>query len=506
MIDQIKILTRESLLARIQGKMVGDKIHSIFPKLKIIYHTSRTLGDLDQNLDLKSSESRGLFTGDISKQIGSGNSDIAVHSWKDYPIVNESKTNIVGTLSRADSRDMLFIKKDSVKKNFLGTLSVMTSSPRRIYGLEQNLNRLIPLEINNIKFKDLRGNIDTRLKKFMNSNNDAVIIAKAAIDRIIASKEIDSSLKDKIHDCLNSCHWIILPLSLFPTAAGQGAIGIETKLNNTEIVDIIGKINNETDFKDVQSERSIISNFGGGCSQKIGISILRKNGMIIKSLFGQTEAGEKLNFYGEIKPSTVSKKNYLTERDKMFPSNREEENIFKRFDYNRNEKIKLIDKSLIFITRSNVLKFRPRFKDSCILWTSGIKTWEAAAKNGYWINGSSDSLGEGEVAKIFNLFSKDLSVTKLTFKDESNNTNKIIDTYRLKEPKFPSDFEHRTHFYWMSSKIFKVAFEKYPNIKDKNHSCGMGNTYNNLREILGDRVKCFLSYNDWYNKTCKHEK
>jgi hydroxymethylbilane synthase len=116
MIDQIKILTRESLLARIQGKIVGDRIHSVFPKLKIIYHTSKTLGDLDQNLDLKSSESRGLFTGDISRQIASGASDIAVHSWKDYPIVNESKTNIVGTLSRADSRDMLFIKKDSVKK------------------------------------------------------------------------------------------------------------------------------------------------------------------------------------------------------------------------------------------------------------------------------------------------------------------------------------------------------------------------------------------------------
>ena len=94
MINQIKILTRESTLAKIQGKIVGEKIHSAFPQIKVSYHTSKTVGDVNQKMDLKSSETRGLFTGDISKHITKGLYDIAVHSWKDYPILSLSLIHI----------------------------------------------------------------------------------------------------------------------------------------------------------------------------------------------------------------------------------------------------------------------------------------------------------------------------------------------------------------------------------------------------------------------------
>ena len=506
MVNQIKILTRQSTLAKIQGKIVGDKIYAAFPQIKIKYYTSKTIGDINQNLDIKSSETRGLFTSDISKNITNGLYDIAVHSWKDYPILNKSNSDIVGTVLREDSRDIIFIKKSSVDKNNPKILSIMTSSPRRRYGLEKRLNRIIPIDIKKLEFRDLRGNIETRLNKFIESDNDAIIVAKAAIDRLLASDDVNVSFKTRIQYCFSSCQWIILPLSLFPTAAAQGAIGIETRADNTKILEVISKINNKVDYEDVQIERGIISTFGGGCSQKIGISIIRKNKKVIESLFGLTEEGERLNFYGEIKNGTNTKGKNKVLRKKIFPQNKKEESIFKRVNFNKNEKIKSLKQSIIFITRKNVLKFKPIFNNSCILWTSGVKTWEAIVKQGYWVNGSSESLGENELEKIFNLFNKKYSVFKLTFEDKSNDPNKVIETYKLEKPEFPISFANRTHFYWMSSKLFKVAIKKYPQIIEMDHSCGMGNTYIKLKEVLGDRLNCFLSYEDWFKNICKHEK
>ena len=193
-------------------------------------------------------------------------------------------------------------------------------------------------------------------------------------------------------------------------------------------------------------------------------------------------------------------------RKRIFPQSNNDESIFKRVNFNRNKKINSLEKSIIFITRKNVLKFNPIFSSSCILWTSGVKTWESIVKQGYWINGSSESLGEIELEKIFNLFNEKFSVRKLTFKDESHDPDKVIETYKLEKPEFPKNFQNRTHFYWMSSKLFTVAIKKYPQIIDMNHSCGMGNTYLKLKEILGDRVSCFLSYEHWLKDICKNEK
>ena len=496
MLNQINIITRESVLAKIQGKAVGKKICSVFPKLKINYHTSKTVGDVDQNLDIKSGELRGLFTSDISEQIINDRYDIAVHSWKDFPIESNNQTKIIGTLSRKDSRDILFIKKISITKDLIENLSIMTSSPRRRYGLEQNLNRLIPIEFDRLSFKDLRGNIDTRLKKFMNSKDDGIVVAKAAIDRIMEDDEIDIKLKQQIEYCFRSCHWVVLPLSLYPTAPGQGAVAIEARISNLKILNIIKKINNEVDFKNVQYERKIMSQYGGGCSQKIGVSIWKKNGNLIQSLSGVTEKGEILKFYGMIERNKPFEKN-ITGPLKIFPKYKSERSIFKRIDYNKNDKINNFDRTIIYLSRRNVLKHNPTFKDSCILWTSGLKTWESAVNKGYWIKGSSESLGEEEMKKIGTLFSYKYPTIKLTFSGDTLDSENILDTYKLIDPEFPSGFEKRTHFFWTSPRLFKIALKKFPGIKNKNHSCGMGNTYKSLYKILGSQVNCFLSYEEW---------
>ena len=500
MLSHIKIITRQSLLARIQGQSVGDKIKTFFPGIEISYHTSKSAGDINQNLDLKSSESRGVFTSNISEHIISRKYDIAVHSWKDYPTQGTQYTGVVGTLSRKDSRDILFVKKDSIKNDHKKSFSVLTSSPRRRYGLEKVLKQIVPFKFDNLIFRDLRGNIDSRLKKFLNSEEDAVVIAKAAIDRIMESKRVNSDIKDQISYCMEDCKWIILPLSIYPTAPGQGALGIEARLDNTQLIRIIKKINNNIDYKHVQRERAILSKYGGGCSQKIGVSIWGKNGVTIQSLSGITEEGELINFYGTINRK-ISSNSKPVPTENVFPNSSKERSLYKRISYSQNELIENIENSIVYLSRRNVLDKKPTIDSSNVLWSSGLTTWYNVVKNGYWVNGSSESLGELEVNKLEPMLNNKNSLIKLTFSNKSDSSNNIIDTYRLEDLTFPGDFQKRTHFFWTSPILFQLALKKYPEIINRDHSCGMGNTYDNLAKILGDQVKCFLSYKEWFETT-----
>ena len=92
--------------------MVGRTIMEKYPQLSINYISTKTSGDVNQNLDISNSSIMGVFTSDISDQVVSREDSIAVHSWKDFPIEENKKTNIYGTLKRADMRDMLFLKTE----------------------------------------------------------------------------------------------------------------------------------------------------------------------------------------------------------------------------------------------------------------------------------------------------------------------------------------------------------------------------------------------------------
>ena len=106
----IKIASRASVLARIQAKLVGERISDKYPNYKVEYHWIKTTGDLNQRLDISSGSTVGVFTSDISQRIISSEFDIAIHSWKDYPIADNLKSKIYGTLERADMRDILILK------------------------------------------------------------------------------------------------------------------------------------------------------------------------------------------------------------------------------------------------------------------------------------------------------------------------------------------------------------------------------------------------------------
>ena len=175
-------------------------------------------------------------------------------------------------------------------------------------------------------FIDVRGNIETRLKKFAQGNSDGIVMAKVAIDRILESD--DKEAKDLIKQVLSENKWLILPLSIFPTAPGQAAIGIEARNDRTDLKELVRKINRKDVFVNVMKEKSILSEYGGGCQQKIGVSIFSKNGNNIFSMKGQTEQGENIDKYDFVDmPPEEDSRNIP--KEKLYPLD-SDKNLFRR--------------------------------------------------------------------------------------------------------------------------------------------------------------------------------
>ena len=216
----LTIISRKSVLAKIQATEVSEVIKKRFPEIKINFKTKDTSGDIDLTTPLHKMPEMGVFTSDIREELLSGNADIAVHSWKDLPVDLEEGTEVAATIKRADLRDVLIFKNDSLKKK---KIEIFTSSPRRQENLSTFLTKAFPFETSSLTFSDIRGNILTRVQKLKDSNADGLVIAKAALDRLLSPKGEISNELDSFKKDLDEFLWMVIPCSQNPCAPGQGA-------------------------------------------------------------------------------------------------------------------------------------------------------------------------------------------------------------------------------------------------------------------------------------------
>ncbi len=485
----IRILSRNSNLAKIQARLVADEIREKYPDINVTHSYRDTKGDIDLTTPLSKMPEQGVFTSDLRDALLNDETDMVVHSWKDLPIEMPKGTNIVSTLARSDSRDILFFKKDSIKKN---SLKIYSSSPRRERNLSLSLPHLLPWKISKTEFHPLRGNIQTRFSKFLNDPLDGVVIAKAAIDRLSEDEDFVELYKKNS----NSFSWMILPNSINPCAPGQGALAIEVAENNEFANSIAASINNESDFDAVSRERKILSQYGGGCHQKIGISIRKINLGEITNIIGLTEEGIELkeSTFKQIPKLKVEQK---VNKNKIFPTEKEESVFFERkFIQSTLKKIEAMENKGIFISRQDALLDGIRINSSNILWTGGVETWKKLAAKGYWINGTSDSLGKNNEppCTIFD----DLDWLNFTHdrNQEKSSMEKFI-SYELIPRKDEIKMKDKQYFYWMSGSAFEYALELYPNIIEANHACGLGASYDIIDRQISGKVVPFLNYEDW---------
>lgn len=496
----LKIGSRASTLAKIQSLSVGEKLKETFPELEIEYVFQEVKGDKDLVSPLWKLSGQGIFTKDLQDALLAGKIDAIVHSWKDLELNEREQTKVISVLPRADERDILLFKKTH-RNQPIPKLKVLTSSPRREYNLTSFIRNFFPSSLANlpIEFESVRGNIHTRFRKFIESEASAILIAKAALDRLLSPeiflnqipefKDNQEFLKSKLTDCL----FMILPLSQNPCAPAQGALCVEIRKNDFQLQNYMQPLIHKSTEECALKERAILKHYGGGCHQKIGVSVLKRDYGEISYLKGITDEGQILNqiTFSRTYPLKFKKSEVWPIETKKLIKNRQELNV------------EIPDQFDLYVTKSIALpKSTERKISDRILWCSGMKTWSELAARDIWVHGTSDGLGEAEDMNLSNLVSKKLNFLKLTHDDTQDHTLATLKTYHLDlqlEEHGITNHEEIKAAFWTSGSEFLYLIDKYPHWKDLIHFCGPGTTYSRIKQSLGDSAIVYIcpSFKYW---------
>jgi hydroxymethylbilane synthase len=488
----IRIASRQSDLAKFQAYEVGNALKKKNPSLDVQYFFRESLGDINQDDPLWKMPEKGVFTQDFRQGLISGEWDIVVHSWKDLPVEQEAGTEILATLPRADQRDLFLLKKKSFSAlKTRKVLNVFSSSPRRAHNLNSFFLEYLPFQLKEVCFENVRGNILTRVRKLIeNPSVDGLVVAKAAIDRLLSTQRLEFlEGKKQLQLFLDQCLWQVLPLSENPTAAAQGAIAIEAATEREDLKKILKTIHCQDTWDNVLVERKILKSHGGGCHQKIGVSQIKRKFGSVTFLKGESEDKKSLDSIIQ-EPFNIKLNNPCLSSFQLFERLELDHSIPSEVNAH-------------FIARENALPRDVKLSQEDIIWTSGLKTWKALAQRGMWINGTNDSLGESDGQGIDNLF-PDALWAKWTHKHSTNLNSMIpIVTYELKPiASLQNNWGHFKEYYWMSGSQFLQAIKLEPQILNADHYCGPGNTYsiisNELKKLkITKEAKIVLNFQMW---------
>lgn len=472
---RLRIGARRSDLARLQAFEVGERLRAAKPDLEIEYSFTESLGDKNLTDPLWKMPEKGVFTEDLSRGLRDGSLDLVVHSWKDLPIEERPGSFIAATLERADARDLILFKRENLPLiREERHLRLFSSSPRREYNLKPFLLEAFPYGLDSVEFHSVRGNIQTRVRKLLESDSiDALVVAKAAFDRLLTA-EMDEfqETRNFLRAALERLDWMVAPLSLNPSAAAQGALAIEIPTDRADLAALMEKVNDRQAWLDVQEERAVLKSHGGGCHQKIGATVLSRRYGRLRFLRGLTDQGIELRerrCEGAVSetPVTVVKTNALFERVPLKFSGLPE------------------GTSALFAAHESA--WPDELQWSGYLWTAGWASWRKLAKRGLWVHGCSEGLGAEEDPRIATL-APDLSWALLTHAKSTNEGfGPRVATYDLK-PLSQANPPEGQYLHWSSAVLFEEALTRWPFLAEKNHSCGPGVTWERLKKRL-DRVE-----------------
>ena len=268
-ISVLKIATRKSPLALWQAEFVKSKLASLYPDLKIELVKMTTQGDQILNSPLSKIGGKSLFIKELEIGMNEGRADIAVHSMKDVPYELPQGFEIGAILERENPFDA-FVSNDYNSISDLPNGAKLGScSLRRIV----QIKAIRP----DLEILDLRGNVNTRLKKLDDGEYDAIILACSGLSRL--------GFEDRIKQDLS-------PNDSLP-AVGQGALGIEIKANDHKISSLIEPLSHKRTMTEVSAERALNATLQGGCSVAIGAFATSKGSELkLCGMVGNVNSGE----------------------------------------------------------------------------------------------------------------------------------------------------------------------------------------------------------------------
>jgi hydroxymethylbilane synthase len=265
---KIVIGTRGSELARAQARLAEQALREQWPDLSIETKIVRTKGDESGSRAGTSLHGRkGLFTAEIEKALLAGDVDLAVHSAKDLPSELTAGTEIVAVLPRAALDDVLVSKRRGDLVALREVATIATGSVRRRNQLAWKHPGLMIV--------DLRGNVPTRLRKLAENNWDAIVLARAGLERLAlspAQTEITFEGRQFFIE--------VLPRESFLPAGGQGVIALQIRAGDEDMRTIVDSVNDHETLLCLRAEREFLRLLHGDCNSPVGVLATIENGVM----------------------------------------------------------------------------------------------------------------------------------------------------------------------------------------------------------------------------------
>lgn len=479
-----KIGTRGSLLALTQCGQVKDQLEILtgdtFELVPI-----KTQGDIQTSQPLWQMEGNNFFTKELDEALLNGEVDLVVHSYKDLGSVRPEGITLAAVTKRAYAHDILLIKNETIPKikerlEFV----VGTSSPRRVVNLEKNLADFLPKGKNAvIKTKMLRGNINTRIQKLRDGDYDAIVLALPGIERL---SQTSSSLVE-LKRLLDGINFMILPQSIFPSSASQGALAIEAKVQRADNGELLKKLSLMTDLKtseEVARERKAFNEYGGGCHLAVGINVRKlakeKGHFFLHNHqgFHDGKSVDLIQLEGSSLPAFLV-------APKVFNGTPASDELIQK----KNMTVTLDQGLHLYITSKYCIDAVSGSNPQS-LWAAGTKTMQDLAALGYWVNGTADAIGDEEIQRlrassaVSTMIDTNAPLIVLS-NDEAKSTlseAEVIACYKREinpnvTEEFKAEILKTEVFYWTSFFQYNAYIYHFPEIKNKMHACGIGKTY-----------------------------
>ncbi len=264
-----RIATRQSPLALWQAQYVQQRLMAAHPGLQVELVPMVTKGDIILDTPLAKVGGKGLFVKELEQAMLENRADLAVHSMKDVPVNFPEGLGLVTICEREDPRDAFVSNRYNALDELPQGAIVGTSSLRRQCQISARRPDLV--------IRTLRGNVGTRLSKLDSGEYDAIILAAAGLKRL--------GLEDRIRQAL--------PAELSLPAVGQGAVGIECRLDDEVLITLLQALNHNDTAVCVRAERAMNTRLEGGCQVPIGsFAVLEENGLWLRGLVGAPDGSQ----------------------------------------------------------------------------------------------------------------------------------------------------------------------------------------------------------------------
>lgn len=265
--QKIIIGSRGSELALWQANFVKREIEKKNKNVKVEINIIKTKGDKILDVALSKIGDKSLFTKELEIELIERRIDLAVHSLKDLQTKLPKELKLAVVTKRHDVEDVLIARKKGL------TISKLPENAKVATGSLRRRSQLLHLRPD-INVFDLRGNVPSRINKFLESNWDAIILARAGVERLKLKKYISS----------------YIPIDEILPAVGQGALGIEIHTDNKVVEEIIRSLHHEDTYKAVLSERALLKALEGGCQVPIGaFSEVKSSGLYLDAMVGSLD-------------------------------------------------------------------------------------------------------------------------------------------------------------------------------------------------------------------------